>query len=107
MDYKSSNNIYAELEYRHLYVIPCIQLIQLRLTSTIVKWQMCNMHEHRKIIYGNNIVLNKSNTSAVLLDYKYSIYSMIFFTFACNESSFFWHSIDHIAHLTIADVNLN
>ena len=25
-----------------------IQLIQLRLTSTIVKWQMCNMHERKK-----------------------------------------------------------
>ena len=56
---------------------------------------------------GNNIVLNKMNTLAALLDYKYSIYSMIFFTFACKESSFFWHSIDHIAHLPIADVNLN
>ena len=32
---------------------------------------------------------------------------MIFFTFACKESSFFWHSIDHIAHLTIVDVNFN
>ena len=53
--------------------------------------------------YGNNIVLNKINTSTALLDYKYSIYSMIFFTFACKES-FFWHSIDHIAHLTIDDV---
>ena len=56
---------------------------------------------------GNNIVLNKSNTSAALLDYKYSIYSMIFFAFTCNESSFFWYSIDHIPHLTIVDVNLN
>ena len=25
-----------------------IQLIQIRLTSTIVKWQMCNMDEHKK-----------------------------------------------------------
>ena len=24
--------------------------------------------------YGNNIILNKINTSAALLDYKYSIY---------------------------------
>ena len=41
------------------------------------------------------------------MDYKYSIYSMIIFTFPRKESSFFWHSIDHIAHLTIVDVNLN
>ena len=27
-----------------------IQLIQLRLTSTIVKWQMCNMHERKKMM---------------------------------------------------------
>ena len=27
-----------------------IQLIQIRLTSTIVKWQMCNMHEHKKVM---------------------------------------------------------
>ena len=26
-----------------------IQLIQLRVTSAIVKWQMCNMHERKKM----------------------------------------------------------
>ena len=57
--------------------------------------------------FGNNVVLNKINTSTALLDYKYSTHSMIFFTFACKESSFFWYSIDPIAHLTIDDVNLN
>ena len=51
-------------------VLMRIQLIQLRLT-TIVKWQMCNMHERKND--GNNIVLNKINTSAALLDYKYTI----------------------------------
>ena len=56
--------------------------------------------------YGNNIVLNKINTSAALLDYKYSIYVMISFTFTCKESSFFLHSINHNAHLTIVNVNL-
>ena len=56
---------------------------------------------------GNNIVLNKINTSAALLDYKYSIYIMISFTFACKDSSFFWHLIDHNAHLTIVNVNLD
>ena len=34
--------------YIYIYVYICIQLIQIRLTSTIVKWQMCNMHEHKK-----------------------------------------------------------
>ena len=33
---------------------------------------MCNMHERKKND-GNNIVLNKINTSAALLDNKYSI----------------------------------
>ena len=37
---------------------------------------------------GNNIVLNKINTSAALQDYKHSISSMIFFTFACKGSSY-------------------
>ena len=40
--------------------------------------QMANVQYacmYKKIIYGNNIVLNKSNTSAALLDYKYSIKS--------------------------------
>ena len=54
---------------------------------------------------GNNIVLNKINTSAALLDYKHSIYIMITFTFTCKESSFFRHSIDHIAHLTILSMS--
>ena len=49
-----------------------IQLIQLRLTSTIVKWQMCDMHNRKKMMVIN-IVLNKINTSVALLDYKYSI----------------------------------
>ena len=31
-----------------IYAWDCMQLIQLRLTSTIVKWQMCNMHERKK-----------------------------------------------------------
>ena len=67
---------------------------------------MCNMHEHKKN-YGNYIVLDKINTSAALLDYKYSIqYDIFLHPHACKES-FFWHSIDHIAHLTIVDVNLD
>ena len=41
------------------------------LTWTIVKWQMCNMHERKND--GNIIVLNTINTLVTLLDDKYSI----------------------------------
>ena len=56
--------------------------------------------------YGNNIVLNKTTYQQPCWITNI-VPSMIFFTFACKESSFFWHSIDHIAHLTIVDVNFN
>ena len=59
--------------------------------------------------YGNNIVLNKINTSATLLDYKYTVSSLIFFLHSHVKNHHSFAALDryHIAHLTIVDVNLN
>ena len=41
----TKKNCTAHMDVINLHII---QLIQLRLTSAIVKWQMCNIHERKK-----------------------------------------------------------
>ena len=53
----------------------------------------------------NNVVLNKINTSAALMDYKHSTQYDIFYIRMCKESSFFRNSIDLVAHLTILSMS--